>query len=132
MFSMKSVTTKAQIDALVQSTYIEAVIFAVVALVVAFIIASIIKWQGKPDRSYIKRRVSWIIVGIIFPMIFWLINATYVSGFIQKSSWSGQFGKANIIATLVCLVAYFAVSIITMFIFRSTKWGSILGPSKKN
>ena len=127
---MKSVTTKHALEALIQNTYITAVIFMLIAVLIAFIIASVIKWQGYPDYSYRKRRIWWIIVGIAVPLIFWIINAAYVSSFIDKSSWIGKFGTCNVIATCSCIAAYFILSIVTMLIFRSSKWGSILGPTK--
>ena len=141
MFSMSQVSTKSQVEALIQNTYIEAVIFAAVAFFIALGIAAIIKWQGKPDRSYVKRRIWWIIIGVVFPFVFWIINAMYVSSFIYTTNsetgakqayaqGSAMFSTANVISTLVCLAVFVVVSIITMLIFRSSKWGSILGPTK--
>ena len=130
MFTMAEVEKKPQLDALIQNTYIEAIIFAVVAIAIAIGIAALIKWQGKPDRSYVKRRIWWIIIGVVFPLAFWIINATYVSGFITKCTLQSKFDTANVLSTLVCLGVFFLVSIITMLIFRSSKWGSILGPTK--
>ena len=120
------------LESLIQNTYFTALIFMAVAFVIAFVVASIIKWQGTPDNSYKKRRIWWIVIGIVVSVVFFLINAIHVASYFDQASLAAKFGTANIIATLVCLVAYFVVSIITMLIFRSTKWGSILGPSKKN
>lgn len=131
MFAMEEVNSKKELESLILNTYVSAIVFALVALCIAFAIANIIKWQGKPDLSYIKRRVWWIIIGIVIPVIFWCINAFYVSGFIKGSSKIGDFGKANVLATLICLVGYFVISILLMFLIRSKKWGSILGPSRK-
>ena len=127
MFTMAEVEKKPQLDALIQNTYIEAIIFAVVAIAIAIGIAALIKLQGKPVRSYV---IWWIIIGVVFPLAFWIINATYVSGFITKSTLQAKFDTANVLSTLVCLGVFFLVSIITMLIFRSSKWGSILGPTK--
>jgi uncharacterized protein YacL len=130
MFSMGNVTTKEVLNSLITNTFVTAIIFAVLALGLSFFIANLIKWQGKPDRSYIKRRVWWIIIGIIVPTIFWCINAIYVTSFIQGTSSKARFGRANVQDTLIILVGYFVVSLISMLILRSKKWGSILGPSK--
>ncbi len=132
MFSMGPIDARQALVSLIQNTYFTALIFMAVAFVIAFIVASIIKWQGKPDNSYKKRRIWWIVIGIVVSVVFYLINAIHVASYINQASSAAKFGTANIIATLVCLAAYFVVSIITMLIFRSTKWGSILGPSKKN
>lgn len=130
MFSMQTVDSSPVLKSLISNTYVSAIIFALVAMCIAFIIANCIKWRGKPDTSYVKRRVWWIIIGVVVPFIFWCINAVYVSGFIKGSSRIGDFGKANVIATIVCLIFYLAISILSMFFLRSKKWGSILGPSK--
>ncbi len=133
MFSMGPIDTRQELESLVQNTYFTALIFMAVAFAIAVLIANLIKWQGKPDNSYKKRRVWWVVIGVVVAFVFFIINATYVAGFINKSSLMAKFGTANIIATVaICLVGYFVLSIITMLIFRSTKWGSILGPSKKN
>lgn len=132
MFSMSPIENRQELGSLIQNTYFTALIFMAVAFAIALLIAKLIKWQGKPDNSYKKRRIWWIIIGIVVPFVFFLINATYVAGFIDRSSLSAKFGTHNIIATLVCLAGYFVVSIVTMLLFRSSKWGSILGPSRKN
>ena len=131
MFSMGPIETRQELTALVQNTYFTALIFMTVAFALALLIANLVRWQGKPDNSYKTRRIWWIVIGVVVAFVFFIINATYVSGFIGNSSQMARFGKANIIATVaVCLVGYFIVSIITMLIFRSNKWGSILGPTK--
>lgn len=130
MFTMKPVTSSKLIGSLIQNTYIAAAFFVVLAILIALLISTIIKWQGYPDTSYKKRRIWWIIVGVVVPVIFWMINATYVSGFIEKSSYLGRFGTCNVIATLLVFAGFFVVSVFSMFCFRSSKWGSILGPTK--
>lgn len=132
MFSMGPIQGRQALESLIQNTYFTALIFMAVAFVIALVVASIIKWQGRPDNSYKKRRIWWIVIGIVVSVVFFLINAIHVASYFDQASLAAKFGTANIIATLVCLVAYFVVSIITMLIFRSTKWGSILGQSKKN
>lgn len=132
MFSMGPIESRQELSALVQNTYFTALIFMAVAFAIALLIARLIKWQGRPDTSYKTRRIWWIVIGIVVAFTFFIINATYVAGFIEKSSLLAKFGTANIIATVaICLVGYFVLSIVTMLIFRSSKWGSIIGPSKK-
>ena len=130
MFSMGPVTGRQALESLIQNTYFTALIFMAVAFAIAFLVANLIKWQGKPDNSYKKRRIWWIIIGIVVSVVFFLINAIHVASYVEKGALMAKFGMANIIATLVCLAGYFAVSIVVMLIIRSTKWGSILGPTK--
>jgi uncharacterized membrane protein len=129
---MKKIETIKQLDALIGTTYMYAIIVAIAAVVVAFIIANVIKWGGgKFDSSHVKRRLWYIITGIVAPIAFFLYNALYVSSFITKAPLQAKFSTANILATLVILGIYVALGIITMFILRRSKWGSILGKSKK-
>ena len=130
MLSMAVIESKKELEALISNTYFSSFAFAAVAILIAIVVATLIKWQGHPDNSYKTRRIWWIIIGVVVPIAFWAINYFYVGTFIQKASWSADFLKANIIATLIGLVCYFLVSIITMLIFRSSKWGSILGKTK--
>jgi hypothetical protein len=129
---MKKIETLKQVQALINETYMYAVIAVIAAIVLAFIIANIIKWGGgKHDSSHVKRRIWFIIVGVVVPVAFFLYNALYVSGYITKAPLQAKFSTSNILATLALLVAYVILGIITMLIFRRSKWGSILGKSKK-
>jgi Na+-driven multidrug efflux pump len=129
---MKKIETLKQVQALIGETYMYAVILAIIAVVLAFIIANFIKWGGgKNDTSHIKRRVWFIILGIVAPVTFFLYNSLYVSDYITKAPLKAQFLTANIIATISLLACYVVLGIITMLILRRSKWGSILGKSKK-
>lgn len=128
---MKKIETLKQLQALIGETYMYAVIVAIAAVVLAFVIANMIKWGGgKSDSSHQKRRLWYIITGIVSPIAFFLYNALYVSNFITKAPLKAQFSTANLLATLVVLGIYAVLGIITMLIFRRSKWGSILGKSK--
>jgi len=129
---MRKIEALKQVQALIGETYMYAVIIAVAAVVLAFIIANLIKWGGgRNDSSHIKRRIWYIIIGLIAPIAFFLYNALYVSTYITKAPVKAQFSKANIWATLALLGIYVVLGIIMMLILRRSKWGSILGKSKK-
>jgi len=125
---MRKIETLKQVQALIGETFMYTVIIGIVAVALAFIIANLIKWGGgKNDTSHVKRRVWYIIIGIVTPVVFFLYNALYVSMFITKAPLAAKFSVANIWATLVILGVYVVVGIVTMFIMRRSKWGSILG-----
>ena len=129
---MRKIETLKQLEALTGTTYMYAVIIAVAALVLAFIIANIIKFQGgKNATDHIKRRIWYIIIGMVAPIVFFLYNSLYVANFITKAPLQAKFSTANVLATLAVLGVYVVVGIVTMLIMRSSKWGSILGKSKK-
>ena len=128
---MRKIETPGQFQALIGETYIYAIIIALAAVVLAFIVANIIKYGGKNSKDHIKRRWGYIIIGIITLIAFFLYNNLYVNGFITKAPLQAKFFTATIIATLVVLGIYVVLGIITMLIMRRSKWGSILGKSKK-
>ncbi|NDA64185.1 MAG: hypothetical protein EBX50_19485 [Chitinophagia bacterium] len=129
---MRKIDTLNQLDALIGQTYIYAIIGAAIALVLAFLITNLIKFEGgKNSRDHIKRRVWYIVLGILFTFSFYLYNALYVSDYITKSSLQAKFSTANLLSTLVLLGIYIVAGLLTMLLIRSSKWGSILGKSKK-
>ena len=128
---MRRIEALREVQALIGETYMYAVIIGIIAVVLAFIIANAVKWQGgKNPKDHIKRRVWFIIIGLVAPIAFFLYNALYVSSYIAKAPLQAKFATANIMATLIVLGVYVVVGIITMMIMRSTKWGSIPGKSK--
>lgn len=129
---MRKIEALKEVQALIGETYMYAIIIALVAIVLAFIIANLIKFEGgKNPRDHIKRRVWFIILGLATPIFFFLYNALYVSNYITKAPLQAKFSSTNLMATLALLGVYVVAGILTMLIMRSTKWGSILGKSKK-
>ncbi len=128
---MRKIETLKEVQALIGETYMYAVVIALIALALAFIIAYLINWGGKNDTSHIKRRIWYIILGVLAAIAFFLYNSLYVSSYIAKAPLQAKFTTANILATLAVLGIYAVIGILTMLIMRSSKWGSILGKSKK-
>jgi uncharacterized membrane protein len=129
---MRKIDTLKAVQALIGQTYMYAVIIAIVALVLAYIIANIINFQGgKNPTDHITRRIWYIVIGLVATVAFFLYNALYVISYIEKSALQGKFSTANILATIVLLGVYVIVGILTMLMMRRSKWGSILGKSKK-
>jgi len=129
---MRNIDSVLQLKSLIAQTYMYSIIFAIIALVVAFIIALLIKFQGgKNPKDHITRRIWFIVIGVITPIMFFLYNALYVSTYIMRSPLKARFTMANIYSTLALLGIYVIIGILTMLIMRRTKWGTILGKSKK-
>jgi quinol-cytochrome oxidoreductase complex cytochrome b subunit len=129
---MRKIETLKAYEALVQETYMFAIIIGIIALVLAFFIASIIKWQGgKNPKDHIKRRVWFVIIGLIAFFAFFLYNSLYVSSYITKPPLQDKWVTDNILATLIALGVYVIAGVLTMLMMRGSKWGSILGKSKK-
>ena len=104
-----------------------AIILSLVALVLALVIAKIIKYGGKNSKDHIKRKIGYIIVGLAAPIGFFLYNFFFIMDSITKPPLVAKFSTANILATLLVLGIYIVLGVITMFIFRKSKWGSIIG-----
>lgn len=129
---MRKIETLRQVQSLIGDTYVYAVIIGILALILAFIVANLIKYQGgKNPKDHITRLIWYIVVGLIMPIGFFLYNALFVSNHITKAPLQAKFSTANLLATLAILLIYIIIGILTMLIMRSSKWGSILGKSKK-
>lgn len=129
---MNKILNIKQVESLISETYIYAIIIAIAALLLAFIIANLINFEGgKNERSYIKRRIWFIVISALTPISFFLYNALIVSQKIVKPPLVAKFTNANIVSTLIILAIIVVVGIITMLIFRKSKWGSILGKTNK-
>lgn len=125
---MRRIDALKEVQALIGETYMYAVIIALAALLLAFIIAYIVKFQGGKDpKDHIVRRIWYIVIGLSFPIMFFLYNSLYVSSYIVKVPLQAMYSNANIIATIIVFLIYLAVGVITMLVFPRTKWGSILG-----
>jgi peptidoglycan/LPS O-acetylase OafA/YrhL len=129
---MRKIESLKQVQALIGDTYMYAAIVAIAALALVFIIANTVKFGGgKNSADHITRRIWFIVIGIVATVTFYLYNSLYVSDFITKAPLKAQFATANIIASIaIVLLGYIVVGIVTMFLMRRSKWGSILGKSK--
>ena len=127
---MRNIQTIGQLHELQNETFVYAAIVAAVIFVVAFLLANITPYQGGNDRSYIKRRI-WLIISVALGAIgFWLYNDLYVMDFIKKTAFQNQFSDTNMQCLGITIGGSLLVSVIVMFVFRHSKFGSILGKEK--
>lgn len=127
---MRNIQTVSQLHELQNETFVYAAIVAAAIFVVAFILANITPYQGGNDRSYIKRRI-WLIISVAIGSIgFWLYNDLYVMEFIRKTAFQNQFSDTNMQCLGITIGGSLLISIFVMFVFRHTKFGSILGKEK--
>lgn len=127
---MRNIQTIGQLHELQNETFVYAAIVAALIFAVAFLLANITPYQGGDDRSYIKRRI-WLIISVAVGALgFWLYNDLYVMGFIKKTAFQNQFSTTNMQCLGITAGVSLLVSIIVMFAFRHTKFGSILGKEK--
>lgn len=128
---MNRITSLPQLEALQNNTMIYAVVVFLVAILIAFLISLMIPYKGGKDNSYIKRRVAFIIVGIVACLAFYLYNDIYVKGFIMNAGFKSMFVKTNLQCLAITIGGYIVTGLVLMFAFRHSKFGSILGKGKE-
>ena len=67
---MTPVTNIAQLNQLMNSTMIYAVVVGLVAVLLTLLLATMFPWEGGNDRSYIKRRIAFVVIGLIATLVF--------------------------------------------------------------
>ena len=128
---MRNIKTLPQLQDLQTETFIYAAIVAFAIFVLAFLAANLTPYQGGNDRSYIKRRIWLIVCMVLGALGFWLYNDLYVSSYIQTVAFKHQFATTNLVCLGITLGGSLVISLIVMFVFRHSKFGSILGKEKK-
>ena len=120
-----------QLNQLMNSTMIYAVVVGLVAFVVALIVANMFPWEGGNDRSYIKRRIAFVVIGVCAVLGFWIYNDQVVVDTIRNAGFQNMFKACNLKCIGINLTTYVVVSIVVMFTFRHSKFGSVLGKEKR-
>lgn len=128
---MTKITTLPQLQTLQVNTMIYAVVVFLVAILITFLILLIIPYKGGIDKSYVKRRVAYIIVGIVSCLAFYMYNDIYVKGFIMNVGFKTMFVKTNLKCLGITIGGYIIIGLAIMFAFRYSKFGSILGKIKE-
>lgn len=128
---MRQIATLNQLQDLQNSTWIYAIVVCIIAIVIAYLVSNMIAWQGGNDRSYIKRRVWWVIIGIVAGLGFWVYNDVVNVHRIVNVGFKHMYSQTNLMCLGIVLLGYFAVSLLIMVtLFRKAKFGSILGKQR--
>lgn len=129
---MRQIATLPQLHDLQISTWIYAGVVCLVAIALAYLVSNMIAWKGGDDRSYIKRRVLWIIIGFAASIGFWMFNALENVPRIVNAGFQHMYAQTNMFCLFSMLVGYFLISFLFMLLLRRSKFGSILGKQRKN
>ena len=127
---MHNITSLPQLNQLMNSTMIYAVIVGLVAVLVALLAANMFPWESN-GKSYVKRRIAYVVIGLVAILGFWLYNDLVVMGHIKSAGFQNMFKACNLKCIGINLGVYLVASIALMFTFRHSKFGSILGKEKK-
>lgn len=128
---MRQIATLTQLHDLQNSTWIYAVVVCAIAIIIAYLVSNMIAWQGGNDRSYIKRRVWWVIIGLVASVAFWVYNDLVNVPRITNMGFRHMYSQTNLFCLLSILIGYFFISLLLMqFLFRNAKFGSIWGKQR--
>lgn len=128
---MSRYTTYPMVQALQNETWLYSIVVAIVAVLTAIFVSNMIAWQSGKDRSYIKRRVCFGLIGLTYFVGFFLYNKLVVEPNISQQGWQAMFSKTNLESSLVGLIIYYIVGVVIMSFWRHSKFGSILGKEKE-
>lgn len=124
------ITTLPALQSLQDETMVYAAIVGAVALGLSFLVASLVAFRGGNDRSYITRRIWYVIIGFVAAAGFYVYNDLVVKPDITNAGWQSMFSDTNLICIGINLGVYIIGGVILMFVFRHKKFGSILGKEK--
>ncbi|APW32088.1 hypothetical protein BWX39_05220 [Prevotella intermedia ATCC 25611 = DSM 20706] len=124
------ITTLPALQSLQDETMVYAAIVGAVALGLSFLVASLVAYKGGDDRSYITRRIWYVIIGLVAAAGFYVYNDLVVKPDITNAGWQSMFSDTNLICIGINLGVYIVGGVILMFVFRHKKFGSILGKEK--
>ena len=128
---MRQIATLSQLHDLQNSTWIYAIAVCFIAIAIAYLVSNMIAWQGGNDKSYIKRRVWWVIIGFVAGLGFWIYNDVVNVHRIVNVGFKHMYSQTNLLCLFVVLLGYFGISLLIMAtLFRKAKFGSILGKQR--
>lgn len=128
---MRQIATLSQLQDLQSSTWIYAIAVCFIAIAIAYLVSNMIAWQGGNDKSYVKRRVWWVIIGFVAGLGFWIYNDVVNVHRITNVGFKHMYSQTNLQCLFVVLLGYFGFSLLIMTtLFRKAKLGSILGKQR--
>ena len=128
---MRQIATLSQLHDLQNSTWIYAIAVCFIAIAIAYLVSNMIAWQGGNDKSYVKRRVWWVIIGFVAGLGFWIYNDVVNVHRIVNVGFKHMYSQTNLLCLFVVLLGYFGISLLIMTtLFRQAKFGSILGKQR--
>ena len=126
---MNAITKQAHLLSAQADAWTLGLIIVGIALAIAIGIAFLIPWQSN-RRCYIKRRIWFIVIGLALPCCVWLYHYFSVAKNITKQALQIKYQGTNLCVLLTSIALYAVIGVVLMFVFRNSKFGSILGKKK--
>lgn len=125
------ISTIEQLGAQQSFTVTAAFLVVLVFVFISWFVASfMIPYEGGRDRSYVKRRWAFGIIGLIAVIGFYLCNEWFVMPDIIKPGLQSDFEETNQKCLFITSLGYLIVGVILMFLCKDKKYGTILFPNK--
>lgn len=131
---MNSINNIGQLNQLIDNTYIYAVIVMICAVALSILAAWLVPWKANrgEDKSYVTRRIWYILILLLSVFGFWLYNDLSVASNIENAGWRNMFEACNRQCLLITIIGNVVVSLIVMFAFKNSKFASIIFKIKGN
>lgn len=123
---MTPITNLPQLQQLMNSTLIYAIIVGLVAFIISLVVSNMFPWEGGNDKSYVKRRIAFVVIGLIAVLGFWLYNDLVVMGHIRNAGFQSMFKDCNLKCIFINAGVYIVASVASMFMYRHSKFASII------
>jgi len=119
------------VEGLITSTYMLAVVFAIVFVAIAILISQMIAYEGsKNARDSVKRRIWFFVLAVVNFVTFFSYNYFIVESKIKPVPvLQNDFFKHSAIAAGVTILSYLAIGFILSKLMKRGKFGTIF-PSK--
>lgn len=131
---MNNISNIGQLNQLIDDTYVYAGIFVIVGVALSILAAWIVPWKCERgvDKSYIMRRILYIVILLLTVFGFWLYNDSCVAPNIENAGWRNMFEACNTKCLIITSVGNIVVSLIIMCAFKRSKFASIIFKIKSN
>ncbi len=120
------ITTLPALQSLQDEIMVYAAIVGTLALGLSILVAFLVAWKGGIDRSYITRRIWYVIIGFAASAGFYVYNDLVVKPNITNQGWQSMFSDTNLICIGINLGVYIIGGVIIMCVFRNSKFASII------
>lgn len=93
---MKDITNLKQLEAFIPTAYIYAAIVGIACFLLVLIVANLISYKVNHDDSFKKRRLWFIIIGIVCLIGFYLYQDLYVMSHVKTVMLARQISTARL------------------------------------
>ena len=126
-FFFNTIKTKVDYDAAVTATWVFDIILAIVFVLIMILVANLIKYQpGRNDRSGVKRRVWYFVIGFIGLLSSLGLDIVLYLTKITVPTFQNKYMAVMAVASVVACLVYFLLGFVIIKISRKgTKLESI-------